>query len=440
MRDLLQHKLNKLEKKKNPRKPKTESSYTNYLSSLELISSLIDNESNPQTKASLLIIEADFLALENRYNELYNESSIAYFVFDDHGIIDDLNTSAASVLCINQDVLLTKHFVRYVAPEFQHIFYIHLKTVLMQKTVLSCELKILKKSGLLSNIILNSKRIKDNITGKKLILSFVSDMSTRNPVKPLDVNSEFVNKPYLIYELTATLTQEINHPVGIINNYLYGCIRRLEANSFEKEDILRAMHQSTVQLERITEIILRMKNFDCYENFNFEPICINMLISNAIELLKKEVIYFPITISCHLTEYLPLTLADKIHLEQAILNLLRNAVDAMRDGNIVDPKLIIETNFLNSSCAEICIMDNGPSWCENISNRLFELDFSTKLYGVGLGLAISKSIIESHGGKILIESQPRGGACSKITLPLQKNQSDLSKQRRTSTKKINMYN
>lgn len=372
-----------------------------------------------QLKKEVSNLASDYRELKNKYKYLYDSAPIAYFNFDRNGTMIEVNDGGAALLGLTRKTILNKNFSRYIAPDFQHVFYKHCQLMYLEKTPHVCELKLLKKNGLLFFIRLHSKLIINKDTGESYILSFVSHVSKHND-QPLqlmvdDTQIKAADK------LTTLIAKEINNPLTIINNYLHGCIRRLESGDFDVLELLDAMRQAILQSQRMMEIILRIKNFNCRGILNHEIICINHVIQNALKLLHIEFKSFPFEIVCRLTKDLPLTLADKVHLEHVILNLLRNAVESMRDAHTRHPKLIIESNFINATLAEIKIIDNGPGLEPQIYEKLFSINFTTKPYGVGIGLAMSRTIIQCHGGDIFADPPSTRGACFRMTLALEKN-------------------
>lgn len=143
----------------------------------------------------------------------------------------------------------------------------------------------------------------------------------------------------------------------------------------------------------------------------------NTILNQTLSLLKHEMIDYPVNI-----QYEPIVnpikiKIDRFHIQQAILNLTRNAIEAMKDNIIKEPKILIEINKLNSNVLEVSVFDNGPGFSQEILAKVFEPHFTTKPYAIGLGLTVSRSIIEKHGGHLFALPNPAGGACVGFTLP-----------------------
>jgi two-component system sensor kinase FixL len=213
------------------------------------------------------------------------------------------------------------------------------------------------------------------------------------------------------------IAQDQNHSLTLINNYINGCIRRLEVGNYESNELLKILKKVADQSQALDKIIQRRKILTSKTIFRYESTDIHTVISQSILLLVGEMYDFPINIQYAKTHNLANVKLDIFHIQQAILNLARNAMESMRDGNILEPKLLIETAQKNANMIEITLFDNGPGLTEEVIPKLFEPHFTTKSYGVGLGLTVSRAIIEKHGGQLSAAPNPSGGACFSFTLP-----------------------
>lgn len=143
---------------------------------------------------------------------------------------------------------------------------------------------------------------------------------------------------------------------------------------------------------------------------------VNHLIRDVIELLQPEFTAKLVTVRSELTDALPSALADPIHVEQVVLNLARNAAEAMSQTP-VPRELIIRTRVDDDGYIEVAVQDNGPRLSEAVMRQVFSPFFTTKENGIDMGLSISRSIIEAHDGRIDARNNPCGGACFSFTLP-----------------------
>ncbi|MDR3492001.1 MAG: ATP-binding protein [Gammaproteobacteria bacterium] len=217
----------------------------------------------------------------------------------------------------------------------------------------------------------------------------------------------------LIYSIAHTQ----NNSLTVIKNYIYGCIRRLETSNFNVEEVLCSLKKVSDQTRLLSDVIVRMKDFSSKGAFHFEFANVDTIIHETVDLINFEMLDFPVAITYRSLVDLPDIKVDKLHIQQVILNLARNAIEALTAANIDQPCIVIETNLLNNEIIEVSVSDNGPGFIEKNSEVIFDPHYTTKQYGIGLGLAVSRDIIEKHSGHLSAKMNPTGGACFTFTLP-----------------------
>ena len=217
-------------------------------------------------------------------------------------------------------------------------------------------------------------------------------------------------------EMASTLAHELNQPLATITNYSKGSIRRLEAKNPNLEEVLTALKKIAKQSQRAGEIIHNIKTFVGKGKLSLVNVLIKDLIEDAIALLEFELQQTNIDIQFSLENPQQIITVDKLQLEQVIINLLRNSIEAMREAKTMHPKIFIRSKLLDTHTLEISFIDNGPGFTQEISEQLLKKYFTTKSNGMGMGLAICRTIIEAHGGHIVAQPVPEGGACFHFTL------------------------
>ncbi len=221
-------------------------------------------------------------------------------------------------------------------------------------------------------------------------------------------------------EMSSTVAHELNQPLATIANYVKGCIHRLNNGEYEVSEIISALERAAQQAERAGSILHRIKSFVRKRQLFLEPVAIEELLNNIPNLLSEEVLQeSKIEISILPSpEQLPVMLLDKIQLEQVLSNLLRNSIEALQNHVEQPRQLIIKTTLDALQTLTITVRDNGPGIPLAFLPKLFDLYFTTKTSGMGVGLSICRTIIEAHGGHIVASNNSEGGACFQITLPL----------------------
>jgi C4-dicarboxylate-specific signal transduction histidine kinase len=217
-------------------------------------------------------------------------------------------------------------------------------------------------------------------------------------------------------EMAAGLAHELNQPLAAAANYLQSCIE-LTRNKPEQSSLMRALAGTASQIDRAGEIIRRMRNFVTRRKPHHSTAAINDLIRVVVNLVSGELRANRITNRFELSEGLPLIRCDRIQIEQVLLNLIRNGIEAMAAVTGRPRVLLIRTAEVAGGNIEVTVADTGCGLTAEIKERLFEPFLSSKADGMGIGLAISRSIIEAHGGRLWIVTIPPPGCEIRFSLP-----------------------
>lgn len=367
-------------------------------------------------------VQEDLLEANKRYIDLYEFAPIGYFTLNENGLIKEVNQAGADLLGFEKKFLINRSFSRYISPEFQDTYSSHRQSVLNNKSSQTCEIKLMKRKDSLFYAQLHSRVLMNN-NGEKELLTFITDISEQKRDHEILYQNQIkianTDKMASMIKLTSLIVHEINHPLGAISNFVNGCIKRLKANNYKPEELTDVLEKVAGQTQRIGDIILRMRNFSCKNNMEYDFLSVNTIIEETIKFIKYEMLEFPISINFRSLNYSPPVKVDKFHFQQVLINLARNAIEAMQDSKISEPKLTIEAN-LSPNWIEIMFTDNGPGISDEVASKLFNLNFTTKSYGIGIGLAVCRAIIEEHGGQLTYLSRLGEGTCFIIKLPYQK--------------------
>ena len=217
----------------------------------------------------------------------------------------------------------------------------------------------------------------------------------------------------LLGEMAASLAHEINQPLAAIANYASGCERRLAAGT-DLEGVASGVRLIAAQAERAGVIVRRMRAFVRKRAPEPQRLDINDAVRSTLALFQAVAHDQHLSIVGSLAADLPSIVADRVQLEQVMLNLVQNAADAMRGQ--AERRLSVSTLRAGTGI-EVQVADNGRGLSEDVQQHLFEPFFTTRTDGLGLGLSLSRSIIEAHGGRLWAERGSVGGAVFRFTLP-----------------------
>lgn len=221
-------------------------------------------------------------------------------------------------------------------------------------------------------------------------------------------------------EMASGMAHEISQPLAAIINYTRGCVRYLQSDKQnDPTQLVEVMGKAVAQAERAGEVIQRLKNFFCKGQLLKTRCKINSILRETVSLIRHDLTSSKTKVDLDFEKDLPFISADRIQLQQVMLNLLQNAIDAMRDIKPADRKIKIETKTLDKQTIAITVNDSGPGFSKELAHKVFKPFFSTKANGRGMGLAICRSIIEAHGGEFTINPNATNHSWIRFTLPME---------------------
>lgn len=223
-------------------------------------------------------------------------------------------------------------------------------------------------------------------------------------------------------EMSSGVAHEINQPLSAIMSYNEACLAMMDDANPDPVLLRISLVSSVRQANRAGQIIRRLRELASRKQPEVAPLNINDALRSALDLTKSELAARGVIVTIDLAEGLPQVMADSIQLEQVIINLIKNAVDAMTEKNRSDEAMrIFAYSERRGRHVRLGIRDNGTGIPENILPHVFDPFYSSKSEGMGLGLTISQTIIESIGGRLAARNLETGGAEFSLTLPALKN-------------------
>lgn len=221
-----------------------------------------------------------------------------------------------------------------------------------------------------------------------------------------------------IGEMATALAHEINQPLAAITTYADSCLRLVEASDSSSRQLREPLVELARQATRAVEIVQRMRAFARKQPTRRSTVDLNRLIREVTQLVESEARHRGVTLRLDLAESLPEVLADSIQVQQVVLNLVRNAIEAVGETQHPLREVIVSTAY-GSNALVVAVRDTGPGLNPEIAGQVFEPFVTTKPDGLGLGLSISRSIVESHGGRMRALPRADGGLTVQFTLPVQ---------------------
>jgi signal transduction histidine kinase len=217
-------------------------------------------------------------------------------------------------------------------------------------------------------------------------------------------------------EMASTLAHELNQPLAAIANYNMGCAQRLRSGDWNADELLQALEKGAVQAERASGVIQRLREFVARRSPRLTACDINEVVRDVRSTIEAEAAKRSVRLALALSERIPYVRADPTLMEQVILNLARNAIEAMEDTPLPQRELCIRSRDGGADTVEVEVADRGRGIDPEFEANLFAPFLSTKPDGMGLGLHISRSIVEAHGGHLWVTRNGGGGTIFHFSL------------------------
>ena len=256
-------------------------------------------------------------------------------------------------------------------------------------------------------------------SNQRFFTGFIRDLTERQQTEARlqELQSELVHISRLtaMGEMASALAHELNQPLSAIANYMKGSRRLLENSTDDRSGLLRdAMDKAAEQALRAGQIIRRLRDFVARGESERRVESVKKLVEEASALALVGAKDQGVRVRFQFDPTIDLVLADKVQVQQVLLNLLRNAVEAMESSQTRE--LVIATRTDKDGMVAISVADSGAGISPEIMPQLFQPFVTNKRHGMGVGLSISRTIVEAHGGQIGVEPNPAGGTIFRFTL------------------------
>jgi two-component system sensor kinase FixL len=260
------------------------------------------------------------------------------------------------------------------------------------------------------------------ISGRdRYFTGFVRDLTERQEtdarLQELQTELVHISRLSAMGEMASTLAHELNQPLTAIANYMKGSSRIVSELEFDRSALLKsALDKSAEQAMRAGQIIRRLRDFVARGESEKTVESLSKVIEEASALALVGARESGVRVRMFLGSPADMVVVDKIQIQQVLLNLMRNAIDAMR--NSLKKDLTISKELSAGGLLTVSISDTGTGIEPEIREQLFQPFVTTKAEGMGVGLSISRTIVDAHGGKLWVDDDPGGGANFRFTLPI----------------------
>lgn len=223
----------------------------------------------------------------------------------------------------------------------------------------------------------------------------------------------------MLGEMASGLAHELNQPLCAIVNYANGCLRLTRRPNYSMETVKDTIERIARQSQRAADIVKRIRSLIGRREPQRMLLNMESILADAVYMLREEALTHNVVIVSRLQTDLPRIKGDDVEIEQVVLNLMRNAMESMNDPKIAHRNLTVSSCLTDRREIEIAVQDTGRGIPPELSEKVFDSFFTTKPGGLGIGLSLSRRIIEAHDGRLWVESDGRSGATFRFTLPIE---------------------
>jgi PAS domain S-box-containing protein len=291
-----------------------------------------------------------------------------------------------------------------------------MRTAIAEKKAYRCSYRIALPDGRVAWVEASGQPMYDETGQCFRVMGLLVDVTERKQAEEANRNAAHASRLAAMGELTAMIAHEVNQPLCAILANAAAAEILLESSEPRLETIRQILKEIRHDDERASKVVERIRDLVQKRDIEMEPLALNEIISDVLQFVGAEARQRHVDIQTELEANLPPISADKVHLQQVLLNLVLNGMEAMAEVPLSKRRLAIRT-WGGSDSVELVVEDSGPGIPPEKLPLVFQSFFTTKKGGIGLGLSVARTIIERHDGRIWAENNPHGGAVFRIYLP-----------------------
>lgn len=376
-------------------------------------------------RAETAAFASDLLAREAHLKSILDTVPDAMIVIDEAGIMQSFSTAAERLFGYSPDDAIGKN-VKILMPSpyrEDHDRYLARYMTTGERRIIGVGRLVVGQRADGSTFPMELAVGEMISRDSRFFTGFVRDLSERQEteVRLQELQSELVHISRLsaMGEMASTLAHEINQPLSAITNYISGSRRLLDSKAEGADTKLRdALDKAAEQALRAGQIIRHLREFVSRGESEKRGESVSRMIEEAAALALVGAKERGIRVRYEIASDIGHVLADRVQIEQVLLNLIRNAIEAMTEAASEPRELRIGARRVSDGMAEIAVADTGPGISADVADRLFSPFVTTKVQGMGVGLSISRTIVNAHGGTIAVETTPGKGTTFRFTLKI----------------------
>ena len=363
--------------------------------------------------------EAQLRESEERWRDVFENNPTMYFVVDAAGKVMAVNPFGAEQLGYNVDELVGQPVLGVLYESDREAIQRNVAQCLKQiGQSMSWELRKVRKGGSVIWVRETAKAVL-RVNGPIVLIAcedITEQKRAEEALRQAQADLAHVTRVTTMGELTGSLAHEVNQPIAAAVTNANTCLRWLAGDAPNIEEARAAAMRIVKDGTRAAEIISRIRLLFKKGTPERELVDVNEVIREMTVLLRSEAMRYSISVRTELAADLPQVMGDRVQLQQVMMNLFMNSIDAMKDVDGTR-ELAIKSQRAENEQLMVSVSDTGVGLPAQQTDQIFNAFFTTKLHGTGMGLSISRSIVESHGGRLWAANNSPRGASFYLTLP-----------------------
>lgn len=341
------------------------------------------------------------------------------------GCIQEVNPAGPVIMEADSPKQLIGHFLRdFVLPEYQEEVDRCLYTIIHTGESRTHEVQIRTFRGNIRWLAVRPVLIhldKTEVRIMSIIVDHTESHLAHTKLAERQRELAHIMRLNTLGEMASGIAHELNQPLSAIANYIRGCELRMQSSDCTMENITEVMRLVSTQVKRAGEILRYAKDFTRKDqDIEWREFSIREIIDDTLHLLETTEQFNEVRLIRNMQAGSALVSVNKIQIEQVLVNMVLNALDSIRETNSPGTGMLeIRTELLDSKYIRVSIIDDGSGLPEDYEGKIFRPFYTSKKGGMGMGLPISSSIVEAHGGKLEASNNRIKGATFSFTLPLQ---------------------
>ena len=367
--------------------------------------------------------QAEFARRESeaRLRQILDNSTAVVFVKDLDGCYEFVNRAHEDVFHIPSASLRGKDDYVFLPPELADQVRENDRRVAEANAPLTIEEVVRHDDGPHTYLV-----VKFPLRGEDgrpyAICGIATDITDRKraeeQIRTLNRDMQHAARLSVMGEMAAGLAHELHQPLAVIVNYARGCVRRLQKAEIPTPILIARLQEIADESIRAGRVIDKIRSFLQKREHERKPVELNPIVEDALQMARFDRRQLRVHVEFQAANDLPTVFADAVQVTQVLLNLILNAMQAMAGSSSDERKLTVTTRRHDEKLVAVSVADTGPGLSADTLARIFEQFFTTKPEGLGMGLAISRSIVQAHGGTMWYTTEPGAGTTFSFTLPV----------------------